>query len=522
VGKRYEGAEVDVAFTVKNTGDCPVEWYYNAPQVISCTGPSGSLSANTHIEMQPSEHVTYIYRYTVAQSHVESGLLEVSQASWGWYTDKNGERTIVYSNTVFEEYIPLTYPGAEGEHHPSLLLSIWSDGHVYVSSGYDYDHHEYAIKIFYDLKNTGDIPLKFRKPSYYASVEEYAVLAPEESVESHFSWTIKYDAGGSGAGHDDIVYTSEDPKYIGYFDFSLKIPGYDVDDKDPGSGTELCVSNEDSLRVWIKNHDYIEEGGPESGNADFCSLATTGVSDTSVSYNLHTCYKHLETAEAAEKLSLAGDWAGAAELWREETEKLYAKMAENAGEALAEALNEDKEAFFEYADAVQALFGDEKAAELMRLRCAEMCCVKSTAPIRLPSSLLGGYETLDASESFEVSGRKVGALNGCNSEVVEHYAGPAAEAMAKTRALLDTDANGAFAQAAEYWKTAVDDTVSAVYRTAGREIRTLIAAWSMSLNYLCESDIKLYSLIYPADPAAAQEHMMDLYRNAALLIGGMG
>ena len=136
----------------------------------------------------------------------------------------------------------------------------------------------------------------------------------------------------------------------------------------------------------------------------------------------------------------------------------------------------------------------------MRLRCAEMCCVKSTAPIRLPSSLLGGYETLDASESFEVSGRKVGALNGCNSEVVEHYAG----------------------QAAEYWKTAVDDTVSAVYRTAGREIRTLIAAWSMSLNYLCESDIKLYSLIYSADPDAAQEHMMDLYRNAALLIGGMG
>ncbi|MBR7041788.1 MAG: hypothetical protein IKI24_08160, partial [Clostridia bacterium] len=435
-GKRYEGAEVDVAFTVTNTGNCPVEWYYNAPQVISCTGPSGSLSANTHIEMQPSEHVTYIYRYTVAQSHVESGLLEVSQASWGWYTDKNGERTIVYSNTVFEEYIPLTYPEVEPEHHPSLLLSIWSDGHVYISSGSGIDHYEYAIKIDYILKNTGDIPLKFRTPSYYASVEEYAVLDPEEAFDSHFSWIIKYDTGSSIGGFDDIVYTSENPKYIGYFDFSLKIPGYDVDDKDPGPGTELCVSNEDSLRVWIKNPDYIEEGGPESGNADFCSLATTGVSDTSVSYNLHTCYKHLETAEAAEKLSLAGDWAGAAELWREETEKLYAKMAENAGEALAEALNEDKEAFFEYADAVQALFGDEKAAELMRLRCAEMCCVKGTAPIRLPSSLLGGYETLDASESFEVSGRKVGALNGCNSEVVEHYAGPAAEAMAKTRALL--------------------------------------------------------------------------------------
>ncbi len=522
-GKRYEGAEVDVAFTVTNTGNCPVEWYYNAPQVISCTGPSGSLSANTHIEMQPSEHVTYIYRYTVAQSHVESGLLEVSQASWGWYTDKNGERTIVYSNTVFEEYIPLTYPdGEEPEHHPSLLLSIGCDGHVYVSSGSDIDHYEYAIKIDYTLKNTGDIPLKFRKPSYYASVEEYAVLDPEGAFDSHFAWTIKYDTGSSTGGFDDIVYTSEDPKYIGYFDFSLQIPGYDVDDKDPGPGTELCVSNEDSLRVWIKNPDYIEEDGPESGNADFCSLATTGVSDTSVSYNLHTCYKHLETAEAAEKLSLAGDWAGAAELWRAKIEELYAEMAEKAGEVLADALNEDKEAFFEYADAVQALFGDEEAAELLRLRCAEMCCMLSTLPEKLPSSLSSAYIIPDTLKTFDASSREIGTLNGRNSLVSEHYAGPAAEALAGTKRLLDLDgavqADAVFAECISHWKSAAEEMMNSAYRASDKNARTLISVWSMSLSYLRETDEELYTLLYSAYPAVVDEHIMELYKDAALLL----
>ena len=197
-------------------------------------------------------------------------------------------------------------------------------------------------------------------------------------------------------------------------------------------------------------------------------------------------------------------------------------MAEKADKAVTEALAENREAFFEYADAVQALFGDEEAAELLRLRCAEMCCVKSTAPIRLPSSLLGGYEALDASENFDVSGRFIGALTGSNSEVAEHYAGLAADAMADTRALLDKYADGqtdgVFAQSAEYWKSALDETVNSAYRAAVKGTKPLIATWNMALNMLCDADGELYTQLYFTDPAAAEEHIMDLYREAALLL----
>ncbi|MBR7040576.1 MAG: Cna B-type domain-containing protein [Clostridia bacterium] len=438
-----------------------------------------------------------------------------------------------------ETVYSIGYYPVPDDPHPALTLSATEDKITESKSEADnYGGASYDIYLdtLETVTNTGNIPLQLCRLVWLNSDVSgegdrniyVGGLEPEGTrSEKHLtSLYYYYEELDSPESHvtDHIIATPDDPQFRGYCDVSICYYGYDIDDTDR-EGEILCKSNVVTLRAYVpKVFEPEEEEEPElpERSRDYCALTLESLSGNEAKYTLHTCSEHIETAEAAEKLSLAGDWAGAAELWKGEIEELYAEMAEKAGEAAAEALSEDKEAFFEYADAVQALFGDEEAAELMRLRCAEMCCVKSTAPIRLPSSLMGGHETLDASESFEVSGRKVGALNGCNSEVVEHYAGPAAEAMAKTRALLDTDANGAFAQAAEYWKTAVDDTVSAVYRTAGREIRTLIAAWSMSLNYLCESDIKLYSLIYPADPDAAQEHMMDLYRNAALLIGGMG
>ena len=431
---------------------------------------------------------------------------------------EDGEKTYTCKNDPSHtkiEVIPRTSPGEEPEQHPSLLLKIWCNGSVVESSGIDVSDIEYSIKIHYTLKNTGDIPLKFYEPSY----SEYKVLTPEESFDSSFTCIIKYESGSSGGGFDDIVYTPEDPKYIGYYDFSLQIPGYDVDDKDPGLGTELCVSNEDSLRVNIPRS---TDSDMPDGSRDYCALILEILGDTEAKYTLHTCSAHLKTAEKAEKLSLAGEWASAADLWRREIEELYAEMAEKAGEDAAEAINEDKEAFFEYADAVAALFGDEKSEELLRLRCAEMCCVMNTAPIRLPSSLLGKYEIPEASESFTVSGREIGALNGSDCEVKENYAGPATRAMADTRALLDTaeaaQTDGVFVQAAVCWKSALDETVNTVYKAAGRDTRTLIAAWSMSLDYLCETDERLYSLFYSAKSEAVQEHIMDLYKDATLLI----
>ena len=95
-------------------------------------------------------------------------------------------------------------------------------------------------------------------------------------------------------------------------------------------------------------------------NGDFCLLLLEGLNDTGACYTLHTCSEHLETAASAEALALAGDWAGAAELWRTGIGKLYEALKQSADAAANEAPDTDKEAFFTYADAVQSLLGDQK------------------------------------------------------------------------------------------------------------------------------------------------------------------
>ena len=83
--------------------------------------------------------------------------------------------------------------------------------------------------------------------------------------------------------------------------------------------------------------------------------------------------------------------AGAAELWRGEVGKLYETLKQSADTAATEVLDTDREALFAYADAVQALYGDEAAANLLRLRCAQLCCMLNTAPNDLRLGLLGQW-----------------------------------------------------------------------------------------------------------------------------------
>ena len=101
-------------------------------------------------------------------------------------------------------------------------------------------------------------------------------------------------------------------------------------------------------------------------------------------------------------------------------------------------------------------------------------------------------------------------------------AGSAAEAMAGTRALLnqaqDGQTEGLFTQAAELWKSALDEKVNAAYKAADKSVKPLVANWSMVLNILCDADSGLYSLLYPTKPYIVEEHVMDLYKDAVLTI----
>ena len=175
VGKRYEGAEVDVSFTMTNTGDCPVEWYYNNPRIVSCAGSGGTLAPNVKIEMQPGEYETYVYRYAVPLNDVEAGFLDAAQAGWGWYTDQEGNRHIVYSNTIYEE-IPLTYPGGEEpeEAKPGLTLKwdydrIWHNESLTVTTEPGVLSPEDGAYACVFPQNTGNVPLYVETRGYFGN-----------------------------------------------------------------------------------------------------------------------------------------------------------------------------------------------------------------------------------------------------------------------------------------------------------------------------------------------------------------
>ena len=430
------------------------------------------------------------------------------------------------------------YPGT-ADPHPGLKLALSEN---YTISSYDIDEcggigpAGMNVDFMLTLTNTGNVPLwAFGKTQYADGTlfewipswegigdNDELTLADGEVHSAVQSVTLKYTSTFMDTILDFVEPTPDDPQYLGKVTFSIWYDGYEPDVESNDYHNEMiCQSNVCTMTVKIPR-EGMEGNGPES--ADFCSLTLDSLSDTEAVYTLHACSAHIGTAEAAQELALAGNWAGNAELWRKEIEKQYDAMEAVAPETVAEVLRTDRQAFFDYAKTVQLLFSDEEAAELMQLRCAGICCMLYTAPGTMPSSLSGTYKTMETPGTFDACARGIGALNGSDSEVTELYAGSAAEAMAATRRLADKEFDAqdeVFAQGLDNWRSALESIANPAYLEADPETQALIAAWRLTLIDLCDADENLFSLLYSANPAVTKEHIMDLYKEAALLIGGM-
>ena len=247
-----------------------------------------------------------------------------------------------------------------------------------------------------------------------------------------------------------------------------------------------------------------------------CELKLECLGENEARYTLHACSEHTGAAVNAESAGQAGDWAGAAAIWREETEKMYELFLEAADDEGKAALVQERAAFLAYADAWQALAGDEAAAELLRLKTAQMCCIIHTLPEELPNSIIGAIEFHDG-KAYEATLREIGALNGSDSEVSEQYAGAAARILTDIRNMLDAAKNynfdEVFARGQRNWQIALDNTVNSVYKAADKETRRLIITWRTALDTLYTAETTLMEMLYPDNNTAAQEELMNLYRD---------
>ena len=200
-------------------------------------------------------------------------------------------------------------------------------------------------------------------------------------------------------------------------------------------------------------------------------------------------------------------------------EKLYEKFYEAADDAAKAALVQERAVFLAYVDAWQALAGDEAAAETLRLKCADMCCILHTLPAELPGSIVGSHREVINGEACDASAREIGALKGADSQVTERYAGAEARALKDVRAMLAEakthSYDEVFYRGQRAWQIALDAAVNGAYKNADRETRKKIIAWRTALDTLYAAEQPLMELIYPSENATVQETLMNLYKNAA-------
>lgn len=109
----------------------------------------------------------------------------------------------------------------------------------------------------------------------------------------------------------------------------------------------------------------------------------------------------------------------------------------------------DRETFYAYVNAYRALrAGDDEAqaeqaaAEMLRLRCAELCAMAHTVPNPLPDSLMGDFARMMSGSQAEATARIIAPLNGSDSEVTETYHAAYARTLRDVMDLVESTSRG--------------------------------------------------------------------------------
>ena len=334
----------------------------------------------------------------------------------------------------------------------------------------------------------------------------------------------------------DVTVTSPDGKPV-------VIPAGTPVLKLPGGGFGVLLPDGSIIATDASGNPILDENGnliyiglPGLYGLDSldtcCELRLNSVANAEMNYILHTCPDHLEAAQAAEAAAAAGTaegWKQAADIWREEINELYGILAEAGDEPAKAAVLNDMAMFDAYLASYEALnrVADEVTiqktiAEMLRLRCAELCCAVHTAPERLPDSLLNGYAL--ANDSNGIPGREIGALDGSDAALAERFTAPGAKTLRAVIGLMDGLKDiparvDAFVKAQAAWQTSLDRVVNTGYKAADKEGRKAIADSRKALDLMIDAHRGMLQMLYAEAPDVAEEAAASLYRNALLDAG---
>ena len=430
-----------------------------------------------------------------------------------------------------------TTPGIPGggEDPKGLIFGYKVAATLYKTTAHGPKNGEYyklgePIDYVITLTNTGETPLEdiavTDSLAGFLPIGTAASLAPGESVSFTFSWTVTepdailgyvvnsaaatYTFGGGISG----TPVKSNPVYV-LADENGWIPGPGIS----GGGTPGDPDGNTPGGLIPPAHFEAPKLTGGEGPVS-CELELTALGGSGADYALHACAAHTDAAKEAETAALTGDFGKACEIWTAEIETLYEVLYEAGDSEGKAAVMNDRAAFTAYASAFRALMGDESAAEMLRLACAELCCIARTAPERLPNSLLNACAHL-MDQGGDTCARTFGALNGSDAIMTERYDTGHAEVFQEAvrlaqSARFGTAQENAFQQILLRWQTALDGVVKVQYKAADKETRKLIAAARVAVDGLYTARKDLTDLLYAEAPEAGAEVLSNIYKNALI------
>ena len=398
-----------------------------------------------------------------------------------------------------------------------------------------------TVDYIIELTNTGETALEnivvYDSLAGFAPIDSAASLAPGETKMFTFAHVVTQediDAGyvvnsalvayTFGGGISGTPVNSNPVYVIAGKDGKIPDPGKPGGGGTPGKTGDPdgnTPGGTDGLIPPVHFDPDKLHGTPGAGEGPVsCELQLNALGDTGANYTLHACAAHTGAAQNAEAAALTGDYGKACDIWSAEIETMYETLYEAGDSEGKAAVMSDRAAFNAYASAFRALMGDEAAAEMLRLYCAELCCVSKTAPERMPGSLLNDCAHLMA-PAAEKCEREFSALNGSDADVTERYDAAHAEVFQEAVRLAQAAKYGpaqenAFRQILRRWQMALDGMVNIQYKAADKETRKLIASARTALDGLYTARAELMALLYEGAPEAAAEALSDLYRNALM------
>ena len=504
-GEYFEvGEPINWTLTATNTSKEPIT-NVTVTDKGATVGTSAEIAAGETLNCTVPSYTVTEYDAVVV-GHVTNYAMAVG-------TDLLGVERTYPSNTATaptKKVIPPIEPGGGFDplgpiHGVNPAVSIVkTDAGPANGSYYELDEE---VTFYITVTNTGDCELNnlklYDSLAGFTPIDTLGTLAVSDS----HTFTYKYTVTQPNVDHGFVVNSATLT-----YTFLGGIPGTPM------------PSNK--CKVYCGELSDHEEGVPpfdpellHGEGDDHCALTLEVMGDDTAQYTLHSCKTHAELARAAEDAVLNGD--SASPIWRAEVNNLYETLYEAASDEAKADLLWEREQYFAYVDTLEALAGEEAAAEALRLKTAELCCMIHTFPETLPDSLTGVYaEMLGRITDTEGNSREIGALDGSDAPVTETYAGPAARALKDVRSLLNAakayDAENVFQRGQILWQASLDEIVNPAYLAADKDQRKLIAAWRITLDSLLNAERPFLEDLYSENPAMVEEVLMKLYRVSAL------